>query len=191
MLLLVGLGNPGEAHARQRHNVGFMAVERIARRLDFGQPRKRFHGVTAEGRVEGIDVVALKPATYMNESGRSVAAAVSFFKLPLENVLVMHDDLDLLPGKIRVKRGGGHGGHNGLRDIDAHLGPDYRRLRIGIGHPGGPELVTYYVLHDFAKADAAWLDPLLDAVAENFPLLAAGDDARFLNRVTLATQPDK
>ncbi len=189
MLLLVGLGNPGPAYAGHRHNVGYMAVDEIVRRHSFGAFRSRFQGVVSEGTVDGVKVLALKPTTYMNESGRSVAAAARFYKLDPADVLVVHDDLDLAPGKVRVKTGGGIAGHNGLRSIRAHIGPDFRRLRIGIGHPGHKDRVTPYVLHDFAKADREWLEPLLDAVATAFPLLAKGDGAAFMSRVALILNP--
>ncbi len=191
MLLLVGLGNPGAEYARNRHNIGFMAVEEIARRHGFGPWRKRFQGQTAEGTVGGEKVIALEPLTFMNLSGQSVAAALQFFKLKPENVVVIHDELDLPPGKIRVKKGGGHGGHNGLRSIDAHLGKEYWRIRLGIGHPGDKDRVSGYVLHDFAKAEQSWLDPLIDAVADAFPLVVKGQPENFMNKVTLATAPAK
>lgn len=191
MLLLVGLGNPGAEYARNRHNIGFMAVEEIARRHGFGPWRKRFQGQTADGTVGGEKVIALEPLTFMNLSGQSVAAALQFFKLKPENVVVIHDELDLPPGKIRVKKGGGHGGHNGLRSIDAHLGKEYWRIRLGIGHPGDKDRVSGYVLHDFAKAEQSWLDPLIDAVADAFPLVVKGQAETFMNKVTLATAPAK
>ena len=185
MLLVVGLGNPGAEYAGHRHNIGFMAVDRLVRRHGFGPFRAKFHGLLAEGMIGGTKVLALKPQTYMNESGRAVAAAAHFHKLTPDRVIVLHDELDLLPGKIRVKAGGGSAGHNGLRSIDAHLGPAYRRVRLGIGHPGARDQVTRYVLHDFAKAEEAWLDPLMEAVAEAFPHLCQGDDGGFMTRVAL------
>ncbi len=188
MLLLVGLGNPGAEYARNRHNIGFMAVDRIARRHGFSPWRKRFQGQAAEGTVGTGKVLALEPLTFMNLSGQSVVAALQFFKLKPENVVVIHDELDLPPGRIRVKKGGGHGGHNGLRSIDSHIGKDYWRVRLGIGHPGDKAQVSGYVLHDFAKADQSWIDPLLDAVADAFPLMAQGQPETFMNKVTLATQ---
>ena len=191
MRLFVGLGNPGPKYAGHRHNVGFMAIDAIARAHGFPPFRERFQGLLSEGRLGGERTALLKPQTYMNESGRSVGAALRFYKLPLSELVVLHDELDLAPGRLRVKHGGGAAGHNGLRSIDAHLGKDYRRVRIGIGHPGHPDRVVPYVLSDFAKADAAWLEPLLDAVAAAAPLLAAGDDANFMNRVALLTQPPK
>jgi PTH1 family peptidyl-tRNA hydrolase len=191
MLLLVGLGNPGPGYANNRHNIGFMAVDAIVRRHDFGAYRSRFQGLVAEGQLDGERVLALKPLTYMNNSGQSVAAALRFYKLSPPDLVVFHDDLDLRPGKLRMKTGGGHAGHNGLRSIDAHLGSGYRRVRLGIGHPGDRDLVTRYVLQDFAKADGPWLEKLLDAVADAAPLLARGDEAGFMNRVALLTAPPK
>ena len=191
MLLVVGLGNPGPAYARHRHNIGYMAADAIVRCHAFAPFRARFEGLIAEGKLGQVRTVCLKPTTYMNDSGRSLAAAVRFFKLPLEHVIVIHDDLDLAPGKLKVKQGGGNGGHNGLRSIDAHLGPAYRRVRLGIGHPGHKDLVSDYVLHDFAKADRAWVEPLVEAVALYMPLLALGDPAAFMNKVALATKPPK
>jgi PTH1 family peptidyl-tRNA hydrolase len=188
-LLVVGLGNPGAAYAGNRHNIGFMATDAIVRRHGFGPLRAKFQGEIAEGTVAGRRVLALKPMTYMNESGRSVAQAVRFYGIGPEDVLVFHDEIDLAAGKIRVKQGGGHAGHNGLRSLHAHIGPDYRRVRIGIGHPGDKERVIGHVLKDFSKADAAWLDPLLDAIAEQFPLLVAGDAGAFMSKVALATSP--
>lgn len=189
MRLFVGLGNPGSRYARQRHNVGFMAVERIAERHGFGPWRSRFQGRLAEGVLAGERVWLLEPQTFMNDSGRSVAEAVRFMKLPLGDVVVLHDEIDLAPGKVRVKLGGGVAGHNGLRSLATCLGSkDFRRVRIGVGHPGHKDRVVGHVLSDFHKAEQSWLEPLLDAVAEAAPLLAAGDDAGFMNRVALLTQ---
>ena len=189
MLLWVGLGNPEPGMARQRHNVGFMAVDVIATRHGFGPWRQRFKGLIAEGSVGGQKVLALKPMTYMNDSGESVQAAASFFKLPLEAITAFHDELDLAPGKVRVKRGGGAAGHNGLRSLDRMLGsPDYWRVRLGIGHPGVKERVMSHVLGDFAKADRDWLVALLDAVAEAAPLLAEGRPEDFMTKVALLTK---
>lgn len=189
MQLLVGLGNPGARYALNRHNVGFLALDMIARRWGFGPWRKRFQGETAEGRVGDARVLALKPATYMNESGRSVGTAVRFLKLDPGAVTVLHDEIDLAFCKLRVKTGGGHGGHNGVRDIAAHIGPDFRRVRLGIGHPGDKERVHGHVLHDFAKAELPDLEKLLDAVAEQLPLLLAGDDGAFMSKVALVMNP--
>lgn len=185
MLLLVGLGNPGAEHANQRHNIGFMAVDAIVRRHGFSPWRSKFQGLIAEGTVEGIKVLALKPQTYMNLSGQSVAAAVQFYKLSPADLVVVHDELDLRLGKLRVKRGGGTAGHNGLRSIDAHLGPDFWRVRIGIGHPGEKHLVHGHVLHDFSKDERARMDALIDAIADAFPLLAKGNEIGFMNKVSL------
>jgi PTH1 family peptidyl-tRNA hydrolase len=192
MKLFVGLGNPGAKYARHRHNVGFMAVERIAERHGFGPWRRRFQGQTADGELDGSKVLLLKPDTYMNESGRAVGEAARFLKLATSDIVVFHDELDLLPGKLKVKSGGGNAGHNGLRSLTAHLDNEYVRVRIGIGHPGAKELVQSWVLHDFARADEAWLDPLLDAIADAAPRLAADDAARFLTDVArqLASEGD-
>ncbi len=191
MLLLVGLGNPGPRYAQNRHNVGFLAVDAIHRRHGFGPWRQKFSAEIADGTLAGERVLLVKPLTYMNESGRSVGEIVRFHKLAPADVVVIHDELDLPPGKVRLKTGGGHGGHNGLRSLTDHLGDAYRRLRVGIGHPGDKALVHNYVLHDFAKGDAAWLDPLLDAVAAEAPLLAEGKDQTFANRLHLALAPEK
>jgi len=188
MLLLVGLGNPGSRYAGNRHNVGFMAVDRIHDRHRFAPWRSRFNAETADGTLAGDKVQLFKPQTYMNESGQAVGEAMRFYKLSPEDVVVIYDELDLPPGKFRMKASGGHGGHNGLRSINAHIGDTYRRVRIGIGHPGHKDAVAPYVLHDFAKADAAWLDPLLDAIADQASLLVDGKDSTFANKVHLATQ---
>jgi len=188
MKLLVGLGNPGAKYARNRHNVGFMAVERIADAHRFPAWRKRFQGETTEGQIGDERVVLLKPQTYMNESGRSVGEAARFLKIAEDHIVVLHDELDLAPGRVKVKTGGGHAGHNGLRSIDAHVGNGFMRVRIGIGRPGLKDAVHGYVLHDFAKADADWLEPLLDAIAKSAGRLAAGEEARFLTDVARATQ---
>ncbi len=186
MKLFVGLGNPGAKYANHRHNVGFMAVERIAERHGFGTWRRRFQGTACDGELDGTKVLLLKPDTYMNESGRAVGEAARFLKLATSDIVVFHDELDLLPGKLKVKVGGGNAGHNGLRSITAHLDNEYMRVRIGIGHPGTKELVHAWVLHDFARADQTWLAPLLDAIADTAARLAAGDQARFLSDVALA-----
>jgi PTH1 family peptidyl-tRNA hydrolase len=168
-----------------------MAADGIVRRHSFGPWRAKFQGEIAEGTIGGDKVLVLKPHTYMNLSGQSVGAAARFLKVPVEDVVVLHDELDLLPGRLKVKRGGGAGGHNGLKSIDAHLGQNYRRVRLGIGHPGDKDRVAGYVLHDFAKADQAWLEPLLDAVADCFPMVVAGDDAGFMTKVAHVTAPPK
>ena len=191
MLLWVGLGNPEPAMARNRHNIGFLALDTIALRHGFGPWRPRFKGLAAEGMVDGHKVLGLKPQTYMNASGESVQAAAAFFKLPVEAITAFHDELDLMPGKVRVKRGGGAAGHNGLRSMDRMLGsPDYWRVRLGIGHPGDKERVLGHVLGDFGKADRDWLLPLLDAVADAAPLLAAGKPEDFMTKVALLARAE-
>ncbi len=188
MRLFVGLGNPSSRYARNRHNVGFMAVDEIARAHGAAPWRRRFQGEATEGLVGGERILFLKPQTYMNESGRAVAEAQRFFKIDLDNLVVFHDELDLPPAKLRVKVGGGNAGHNGLRSITAHCGNEYRRVRIGIGHPGDKALVHAYVLHDFAKAEEPWVEDLCRACADAAPLLARGDDASFQNKVHLALE---
>ena len=190
MLLLVGLGNPGSRYAGNRHNIGFMAVDAIVRRHGFGPWRKRFQGVVCDGTLAGEKIVALKPMTYMNDSGRSVGEAMRFFNLEPKDVIVIHDELDLPPGKVRVKTGGGVAGHNGLRSLGAHIGPDFQRVRVGVGHPGVKELVLHHVLRNFAKADSEWLEPLIEAIAEEAPLLAEGKAASFQNKIHLALNPE-
>jgi peptidyl-tRNA hydrolase, PTH1 family len=188
MRLFVGLGNPGDRYVRNRHNVGFRAVDEIARAHGAAPWRRRFGGEAAEGNVGGERILFLKPHTYMNESGRAVAEAQRFFKIELADLVVFHDELDLPPAKLRVKLGGGIAGHNGLRSITAHCGNDYRRVRIGIGHPGDKALVHAYVLRDFAKAEEPWVEDLCRACAEAAALLARGDDASFQNKVHLALE---
>jgi PTH1 family peptidyl-tRNA hydrolase len=188
MKLLVGLGNPGAKYARNRHNVGFMAVDAIARAYGFGPWRKRFQAETAEGRIGDQACLLVKPTTFMNESGRAVGEAMRFYKLAPWDLIVFHDEIDLPPGKMRVKGGGSHAGHNGLRSLDAHIGPQFYRVRIGVGHPGSREHVAGYVLHDFAKADQEWLDPLLEAISDAMPELVQENDGRFMNQVSLAMQ---
>ena len=191
MKLWVGLGNPGAKYAGNRHNIGFMAVDRIAADHGFSPWKKAHQGLVSEGRLGPEKVVLLKPETFMNLSGQSVRAAVDFWKLTPADITVFHDELDLAPGKCRLKQGGGHAGHNGLRSIHAHLGEAYGRVRLGIGHPGHKDVVAAYVLHDFAKADADWLDDLLRGLSDGAPALAAGDGARFLNAVALRTAPPR
>ena len=188
MLLFVGLGNPGSAHVGNRHNVGFMAVQAIAKRHGIGPWRRRFQGVAAEGPLAGERVLMLLPGTFMNESGRAVAEAANFYKLGIGDIMVFHDEIELPPGKVRLKIGGGNAGHNGLRSISEHLGNDYRRVRIGVGHPGVKELVHHHVLSDFAKSERAWVKALCEIIADNAPLLATGQDASFQNKVHLAMQ---
>jgi peptidyl-tRNA hydrolase, PTH1 family len=186
MQLLVGLGNPGARHAANRHNIGFMVVQAIGKRHGIGPWRRRFQGVACEGPIDGERVLLLLPGTYMNESGRAVAEAARFYKLAPGAVTVFHDEIDLVPGKVRVKVGGGVAGHNGLRSITAHIGNDYRRVRIGVGHPGDKDLVHAYVLNDFAKSERPWVEALVGIIADNVELLARGADATFQNKVHLA-----
>jgi PTH1 family peptidyl-tRNA hydrolase len=189
MQLFVGLGNPGAKYARNRHNIGFMAVDAIAADHGFGPWRAKFRGRVAEGALGGEKVLLLKPETFMNLSGESVAEAARFYKLGPGDVVVFHDELDLAPGKLRVKRGGGHAGHNGLRSIHAHLGAEYARVRLGIGHPGHKDRVSGYVLQDFAKADAGWLDDLMRGISDGAPWLAQGKPDRFQNAVAQRMAP--
>jgi PTH1 family peptidyl-tRNA hydrolase len=186
MLLFVGLGNPGARHARNRHNIGFMAVGAIARRYAFAPSRARFQSRASEGQIGGERIVLIEPQTFMNDSGRAVHEAARFYKIPLEDILVFHDELDLAPGKLRVKIGGGNAGHNGLRSITAHMGNDYKRVRLGIGHPGDKTLVHSYVLSDFGKSEEPWVEALCNATADQVPLLVKGDDAHFQSKVHLA-----
>ncbi len=191
MLLWVGLGNPGAEHARQRHNIGFMALDAIAHRHGFSPWRQRFKGLVAEGNIGGTKVLGLKPMTYMNVSGESVQAAAAFYKLPVQSITAFHDELDLVPGKVRVKRGGGAAGHNGLRDMQRALGtPEFWRVRLGIGHPGHKDRVTGHVLGNYAKAETDRLADMLGAIAAEAQWLAKGDDARFMNDVALRMQEE-
>jgi len=191
MKLIVGLGNPGSKYARNRHNIGYMAVERIAEDHGFSPWKSRFQGRVSEGRLGNEKILLLKPETFMNLSGQSVGEAMRFYKLDPGDVTVIHDELDLAPGKVRVKLGGGHAGHNGLRSLHAHIGEGYARVRLGIGHPGRKELVSGYVLHDFARADNDWLADLLDGISDGAPYLAAGDGGKFMNAVALRTTPQR
>jgi peptidyl-tRNA hydrolase, PTH1 family len=188
MLLFVGLGNPGTRHVGNRHNIGFMAVQAIARRHNLAPWRRRFQGVAVEGPIGGERVLLLLPGTYMNESGRAVAEAAHFYKVEPGEIVVFHDEIELPPGKVRLKTGGGNAGHNGLRSISAHVGNDYKRVRIGIGHPGDKNLVEHYVLSDFAKDEWPWVEALCEIVADNAGLLVEGKDASFQNRVHLALE---
>ena len=188
MRLVVGLGNPGTEHVGNRHNIGFMVVQEIARRHGFNPWRRRFQGVATEGSIGPERVLLLMPGTYMNESGRAVGDAAHFYKLPLADIVVVHDELDLPAGKVRVKAGGGIAGHNGLRSITAHVGNDYRRVRVGIGHPGDKSRVHGYVLSDFAKDERPWVAALIEAIADNAGLLARGEDNTLQNKVHLAMQ---
>jgi PTH1 family peptidyl-tRNA hydrolase len=189
MLLFVGLGNPGPQYARNRHNIGFMALDAICRRHGFPPWRRKFQGVIAEGPIAGKKILALKPATYMNESGRSVGEAMRFYQAEPSDVFVFHDEIDLLSGKLRVKTGGGTAGHNGIRSIDAHIGNEFHRVRLGIGHPGERRRVHGHVLGDFTKSDAQWVVPLLEAIADNTGLLVMRNEASFQNKVHLALNP--
>ena len=191
MKLIVGLGNPGAKYAGNRHNIGFMAVERIATDHDFGPWKSKFQGSLSEGRFGSTRAVLLRPETFMNKSGDSVAAAMRFYKLEPEDVIVLHDELDLAPGKVKFKIGGGHAGHNGLRSIHSHLGPEYGRVRLGVGHPGHKDRVAGYVLSDFAKAEAEWLEEVLRGISDGAAHLAAGDSAKFMNAVSLRTAPPR
>ncbi|KAA8607349.1 peptidyl-tRNA hydrolase, partial [Salipiger aestuarii] len=191
MQIFVGLGNPGAKYERNRHNIGFMAMDRIAQDHGFSPWRARFQGEMSEGRLGGDKLVLLKPATFMNLSGQSVGEAMRFFKLDPADVTVFHDELDLAPGKCRVKSGGGHAGHNGLRSIHAHIGEAYDRVRLGIGHPGRKDAVAGYVLHDFTKADQDWLEDLLRGISDGAAALAGGDKGRFQNAVALRVNPPR
>ena len=187
MLIITGLGNPGAKHAGNRHNIGFMAVDAIHRKNQFSPWSRKFKAEIAEGELAGEKVLLVKPQTFMNLSGESVGEAMRFYKLAPKDIVAIYDELDLVPGKARIKVGGGHGGHNGIRSIDAHCGREYRRLRLGIGHPGVKELVTQHVLGDFSKADHVWLDPLLDELAINADMLVRAEDSQLMNKLALAT----
>lgn len=189
MQLIAGLGNPGPKHERQRHNIGFMAADEIIRRYDLPLRQSRHHSYVAEGTIAGEKIVLLKPKTYMNDSGRAVGSALRFLKLKPREVIVIHDELDLAPGKVRVKTGGGHAGHNGIRSIASHIGADFRRVRIGIGHPGDKAQVHSYVLSDFPKAEIDWVQRTVDAIAEALPLLIGGDEPGFMTRVAFLAPP--
>jgi len=191
MKLLIGLGNPGAEHARNRHNIGFMALDAIAEAHGFGPWRNKFQGQIAEGRLGGAKCLLLKPSTYMNESGRAANEAVRFYKLEPDEVIVLHDEIDLAPAKVRVKTGGGVAGHNGLKSLTRHIGNEYMRVRIGIGHPGDKSKVHGHVLKDFSKSEQAWALPLIDAIADAAPHLAEDEPANFMNKVALAFNSDK
>ena len=191
MQIFVGLGNPGTQYAMNRHNIGFMALDRIADDHGFSPWRGKFQAKLSEGRLGREKVLLIKPETYMNRSGQAVGEALRFYKAAVGDVTVFHDELDLAPGKCKVKLGGGHADHNGLRSIHAHIGDAYRRVRLGIGHPGRKELVAGYVLHDFAKADADWLDDLIRGISDGAPALADGDAGRFMNAVALRVNPPR
>lgn len=191
MQLFVGLGNPGAKYEKNRHNIGFMALDRIAEDHGFGPWRAKFQGHVSEGVLGGTKVILLKPGTFMNLSGQAVGEAIRFYKLTPGDVTVFHDELDLAPGKLRVKHGGGHAGHNGLRSIHQHIGEAYQRVRLGIGHPGHKDRVAQFVLQDFAKADADWLDDLMRGISEGAPWLAGGKPDRFLNAVAQRLAPPR
>lgn len=191
MKLFVGLGNPGRKYAQNRHNIGFMALDRIAADHGFAPWRARLQGEASEGRLGNERIVLLKPATFMNLSGQSVGEAMRFYKIEPADVTVFHDELDLTPGKLRVKTGGGHAGHNGLRSLHQHIGETYARVRIGIGHPGDKDRVADYVLSDFAKSDQGWIDDLLRGISDGAVALAEGDATRFMNAVSLKTAPPR
>ena len=191
MKLLVGLGNPGPKYANNRHNIGFMALDRIADDHGFAPWRSKFQGQLSEGRLGSGKVVLLKPETFMNNSGQSVGEAMRFFKLTPEDIIVLHDEIDLAPSKVRYKFAGGHAGHNGLRSVHAHIGNTYGRVRIGVGHPGRKEAVPGYVLRDFAKAEADWVENVLRGIADGAPHLADGDSGKFMNAVALRTAPPR
>ncbi len=190
MQLIVGLGNPGDKYARNRHNIGFLAVEEIAKRNGFPPFREKFKGLLSEGSIGGDRVLILKPQTWMNSSGESVEAVAQFYKLTPADITVVYDEIDLVPGKARIKRGGGTGGHNGLRSIDPRIGTDYRRIRLGVGHPGHKDAVMPWVLGDFSKADLEWLEPLLGTLADNADLIVKGDDNTLMNRLAIAVNGD-
>ena len=189
MKLFAGLGNPGQKYAKNRHNIGFMALEQIASDHGFGPWKAKFQGQISEGRLGREKVLLLKPETFMNNSGQSLRAALDFYKLDSSDVIVFHDEIDLAPAKVRVKTGGGHAGHNGLRSIHAHISPNYERVRLGVGHPGHKDKVPSYVLNDFAKADQNWLDDVLRGIGDGAAHLAEGDTAKFLNAVALRAAP--
>lgn len=186
MLIIAGLGNPGAQYAGNRHNVGFMAVDAIQRRPGFSAWAKKFKALISEGEIAGEKVLLVKPQTFMNLSGEAVGEAMRFYKLTPSEVIAIYDELDLVPGRTRLKTGGGHGGHNGIKSIDAHCGKEYRRLRIGIGHPGSKEQVHAHVLGDFAKSDRVWLEPLMETLADNAEMLVRGEDSQLMNKLTLA-----
>jgi PTH1 family peptidyl-tRNA hydrolase len=186
MLVIAGLGNPGSQYAGNRHNIGFMAVDAIHRRHSFSPWTKKFKAVISEGEIAGEKVLLIKPQTYMNLSGDSVGEAMRFYKLQPSDIVAVYDELDLAPAKARIKTGGGHGGHNGIKSLDAHCGKEYRRLRLGIGHPGNKDLVQHYVLGDFAKVDRTWLEPMLEALADNAEMLVKREDSQLMNKLALA-----
>lgn len=192
MRLLVGLGNPGSDYVKNRHNIGFMAVDEIVRRHSFVPFRKsKFQGEITEGQLAGERVLLLKPLTYMNESGRAVQAVMAFYKIALQDIIVFHDEMDLAAAKIRIKIGGGHAGHNGIRSIQSHIGAGFKRVRLGVGHPGDKEKVVGHVLKDFSKLDQQWLDKLIPAIGDQVELLVKGDDSGFMSKISLAISPPR
>lgn len=186
MIIIAGLGNPGTQYAANRHNIGFMALDALQRLPSFSPWSKKFKAEISEGEIAGEKILLMKPQTFMNLSGEAVGEAMRFYKVKTGDIIAVHDELDLAPGRARIKIGGGHGGHNGLKSIDAHCGKEYRRLRLGIGHPGDKDRVNGHVLGDFAKSDRTWLEPLLDAVADNADLLVKGEDSQLMNKLALA-----
>jgi PTH1 family peptidyl-tRNA hydrolase len=195
MIIIAGLGNPGSQYAGNRHNIGFMAVDALQRLPSFSPWSRKFKSEISEGEIAGEKVLLMKPLTYMNLSGEAVGEAMRFYKLGPSNIIAIHDELDLPAGRVRIKTAGGHGGHNGLKSLDAHCGKDYRRLRLGIGHPGDKDRVHGHVLGDFAKTDKVWLEPLIDAIADNASMLIKGEDSQLMNKLALATgaktEPEK
>ena len=191
MRLFVGLGNPGSDYTNNRHNIGFMAVDEIVRRHSFAPFRSKFQGQICEGTIAEQKVLILKPTTYMNESGKAVQAAMAFYKLPMDDIIVFHDEMDLAAGKIRLKTGGGHAGHNGIRSIQSHIGAGFQRVRLGVGHPGDKEKVINHVLKDFSKADQQWLDKMIKAIGVNISLLINDEESSFMSKVSLALNPPK
>ena len=186
MRLFVGLGNPGSDYTNNRHNIGFMAVDEIVRRHSFAPFRSKFQGQICEGTIAEQKILVLKPTTYMNESGKAIKAAMTFYKLPIDDIIVFHDEMDLAAGKIRMKKGGGHAGHNGIRSIQNHIGSDFKRVRLGVGHPGDREKVISHVLNDFSKVDQQWLDKIIEAIGENVGLLIKDEEGNFMSKVSLA-----
>jgi len=191
MLILAGLGNPEARYQGNRHNIGFMAIDAIARRWSFGPPRKRFHSLAQEGEIGGLKTLLLKPQTFYNNSGHAIGEAVTFFKAEPGDVVVFHDEIDLAPGRFRVKTGGGAAGNNGIRSTTAQIGPDFRRARLGVGHPGDKAMVQHYVLSDFYKWEAEWVEALLNACADAAPFLAAGEDERYQGEVMRLAPAEK
>ena len=191
MRLFVGLGNPGSKHTNNRHNIGFMVVDEIVHRHCFAPFRSKFQGQICEGTIAEQKILVLKPTTYMNESGKAIKAAMTFYKLPIDDIIVFHDEMDLAAGKIRMKKGGGHAGHNGIRSIQNHIGSDFKRVRLGVGHPGDREKVISHVLNDFSKVDQQWLDKIIEAIGENVGLLIKDEEGNFMSKVSLALNPSR